>query len=167
MKICLTALSTTSAGIQRLPLGQVVRRARTSCVKGKVNEIANGDDDGSQRRVSRAASVYPMVTITAGLTSVTADVSSLGSSISQTQHMVDVADADLDLPAVAYQMVTRRGASAGSKASPSGQVAQVRVQAQNGADPTGRSRSPGEHEGAGRVERRVHSATRIENRSRP
>ena len=90
-----------------------------------------------------------------------AEASSTGSSISQIQHTVDLTEIDHDLPVAAHQVVTRRGASWGSQNGPSVQVVQVRGQAHSGADPTDRPRSPAEHQGARRVVRRLHSATRV------
>ena len=58
-------------------------------------------------------------------------------------------------------MVTRRGASPGSTNGPLVQVVQIRGEAQGGADPTDHFFSPVEHQGAGRVVRRLHGATRV------
>ena len=55
------------------------------------------------------------------------------------------ADFDSDQPAAAHQLMTRRGASSGSRSGP--QVRQVRGGTQGGVDATGRSRSLGGHQG--------------------
>jgi hypothetical protein len=118
LKICPTPLCVTSRDIQSI--GQVISRIRTSASRRKANELTHGDEGGSQGHVARSASVYPMATTTAGISSVTKEASSMGSSILLIQHMVDLTEIDLDLPVVAGPVVTRRGASSGSQNGPIG-----------------------------------------------
>ena len=75
--------------------------------------------------------------------------------------MVDLIEIDRGPPVVAYPVVARRGASSGSQHGPLVHVVQIRGEVQGGADPTDRLLSPVEHQGAGRVVRRLRGATRV------
>ena len=88
-----------------------------------------------------------------------AEASSTGSSTSRILHAVGLTDIGHDLPAAAHKWVIGRGASSGSQNGP--QALQIRGEVQGGADPTDRLLSPVEHQGAGRVVRRLHGAARV------
>ena len=76
--------------------------------------------------------------------------------------MVCLTDIDHGLPAAAHQLARRRALPIRTPNGPTTQIRLIRGQAQSGGGPAGRSRSLGGHQGGGRVARRVHIATRID-----
>jgi hypothetical protein len=112
--------------------------------------------DRSCSPVEHQGAAQPISPTTPGIFSC-AEASSTGSSTSRILHAVDLTDIDHDLPVAAHQLVVGREASSGPQNGP--KVVQIRGEAQGGADPTDHFFSPVEHQGAGRVVRRLHGAT--------